>query len=397
MSLMAIPILFMTILGIWPAEFIERRLQKLCYRIYSVITFSFFTTFLMSLFSGCVDLVGNPSVLPERKNSCLTVTLAITLAVIKVVIFYKYRLPYVGHSVFKQEQKLVLGDAEEKKLYEEINKYAQHMYFALLSSAGCAVVFYIIGAFVSLNVLGYKNWNFDDKSFMLELYFPFEKNRHFIWIIIFNIFSAFFVFLVRSSGNVMYYSLVLFGKLQLQLLQLRVKKFKEQIRESDADFKLVVVKFVKDHDEVIRFIKNLRDCSKYPLLLEFLLNSFNVASLLLQIITSISVISFIDLCFLLLFLSFVFLEIYAISWTANEIKVQSLEIGDAICDGLWYEQEEHIKKLLVLIILRTQKPLHLTLGPFSPLTTDTIIWMLKASYSYFTVMKKIYDKNMEFQ
>ncbi|XP_066149205.1 odorant receptor 10-like [Euwallacea fornicatus] len=395
MGLMTIPIFFMRILGIWPVELMQQGLQRCCYRIYSVITLSFFAVFLVLLFIGCINLVGSPLVSPERINSSVAVILAATLAAIKIVIYCKYRLPYVGYSVFEQEQKLVLDDAEGEKLYKKINKYAQYIYFALMSGAGASAAFYIIGAFVSLNELGYNNWNLDDKAFMFELYLPFEKNSHLIGIVICNLFAAFLIYVSRISGNLMYYSLVLFGKFQLQLLQLRVRKFDEQVRKSDGDIKLVTVELVKDHQETIRFIKNLNDYSKYPLLLEFLLNSFNLATILFQISTSIFVVSYIDICFSFVFLCFICLEIYALAWTANEIKLQSLSIGDAICDGPWYEHEERIKKLLVFIILRTQKPLRLTLGPFSPLTMDTIIWMLKASYSYFALMKRTYDRNKQ--
>lgn len=69
---------------------------------------------------------------------------------------------------------------------------------------------------------------------------------------------------------------------------------------------------------------------------------------------------------------------------------KSLAISDAIYESPWYEQSEAAKKLLLIMLMRAQKPFTLTIGPFNPMTTETVLmvrkyfWMLSKNSKWIT-------------
>ncbi|XP_076255837.1 odorant receptor 10-like [Rhynchophorus ferrugineus] len=129
----------------------------------------------------------------------------------------------------------------------------------------------------------------------------------------------------------------------------------------------------------------MNESVKYVVLMEFLFNTFTVASVLFQLVT-IKVLS--KFLFAFLFNCMLVSQIFIFAWTANEVKEQSVSISNCIYESPWYETKKEVKTLLLIMLLRTQKPLVVTIGPFNPMTNETALMTLKAAYSYATVMMK---------
>ncbi|XP_030748219.1 odorant receptor 49b-like [Sitophilus oryzae] len=133
----------------------------------------------------------------------------------------------------------------------------------------------------------------------------------------------------------------------------------------------------------------MNESVKYVTLMEYLLNSFSVASVMFQLITIKSAVKFM---FAFLFICMLVCQIFIFAWTANEIKEQSIALSDYIYKSPWYNSSEEVKKLLAIMMIRAQKPLVVTLGPFSPMTSNTALTTIKAAYSYATVMLNGYKE-----
>ncbi|XP_030750615.1 odorant receptor Or2-like [Sitophilus oryzae] len=132
------------------------------------------------------------------------------------------------------------------------------------------------------------------------------------------------------------------------------------------------------------YVENLNTAIKYVILYEFLINSVNVASIAFQLIT---VSDYTKLIFAVIFFCLQVNQIFIIAITANEIQVQSVAVATNAYNSNWYEEyNKEIRQMMSMIILRAQKPAELTIGPFTPMTTDTAITVMKAAYSYVTLM-----------
>ncbi|XP_060532764.1 odorant receptor Or2-like [Cylas formicarius] len=210
--------------------------------------------------------------------------------------------------------------------------------------------------------LSYGGWD-EEKHFALLLI------AHDVWVVI-------SMFLIVSTKTIVF-SCVIFVPSILKRLRVKLGKLAESgLRD-----------LVREHQDVIGFVERLNNSLKYLVLLEYILNSLNVATVSVQFITydpkMLPAPAF--------YFSFLIAQIFILGWSANEIREQSLALSDALYDSLWYEQSETVRKVLLAMMVRAQKPLALTIGPFEPMTTQSAVTVIKASYSYVTVMMNSYE------
>ncbi|XP_076263887.1 odorant receptor 49b-like [Rhynchophorus ferrugineus] len=94
-----------------------------------------------------------------------------------------------------------------------------------------------------------------------------------------------------------------------------------------------------------------------------------------------------DLITMTIFFALLSLQIFVMAWNTNEIKIKSVGISDAIFESDWYLMDKEGQQLTHMVMMRSQRPLAITIGPFGPMTTQSAFLMLKAAYSYISIMK----------
>nr|QKN21365.1 odorant receptor [Bactrocera dorsalis] len=97
-----------------------------------------------------------------------------------------------------------------------------------------------------------------------------------------------------------------------------------------------------------------------------------------------------DLRLLLAALSFVSFTTYMLFITyyyANNLATESLEVANAAYDTPWYRGNLEMRKCVITMIARCQKPLQMTAGGIYPMTMETFQAILRVSYSYFSLLQ----------
>ncbi|ENN81885.1 hypothetical protein YQE_01732, partial [Dendroctonus ponderosae] len=125
----------------------------------------------------------------------------------------------------------------------------------------------------------------------------------------------------------------------------------------------------------ISFVGELNVLMKYLIFVECTVISIIIASVLFQLIfvpTSLAA-STLYIAVSCTVLS----QIFVLSWISNEIEVESLSISDALFESRWYEQTQKVKKIIIIIMMRSRKPLRIMIGPFYPLTIHTALNLKK--------------------
>ncbi|XP_060534070.1 odorant receptor 30a-like [Cylas formicarius] len=184
--------------------------------------------------------------------------------------------------------------------------------------------------------------------------------------------------LMFLASKVSVYTCILFASSVLKMIQIKFRKMGLGQEDTLAALKQLVV----EHQRIIALVDKLNGSIKYLILLEYLLNSLNVAAVSVQLITydkKMLLTPIFYLCFLLI-------QVFILGISSNEIKIQSLALSDAAYSTPWHDQSEAVKKILLTVIARTQIPLKLTIGPFRPMVIESAIAVCKASYSYVTLM-----------
>nr|AVH87259.1 odorant receptor 18 [Holotrichia parallela] len=77
-------------------------------------------------------------------------------------------------------------------------------------------------------------------------------------------------------------------------------------------------------------------------------------------------------------------------WFGNEITLSFRKIPDAMYNNNWIPGDKSFKGSMLLNTLRMNKPIHIMIGMVTPLNLNVLIYILRASYSYFAVIKSKY-------
>nr|WJJ63338.1 odorant receptor 38 [Pachyrhinus yasumatsui] len=113
----------------------------------------------------------------------------------------------------------------------------------------------------------------------------------------------------------------------------------------------ILINLVSQHQYFIEFTTYVNKCCKNIIMMEFVLTSIDVATGALNII-------------------------------------KSQAVADAAYESRWYLLNTKGKQLTQLIIQRAQqRPLTMTIGPFGPMTLESFVMIMKAAYSYVSIMK----------
>lgn len=142
---------------------------------------------------------------------------------------------------------------------------------------------------------------------------------------------------------------------------------------------------LKQDSPFSRFVKDINRCTRSIVLIDFVINSVNIASVATEILTlksSLKILMF-PMVHLVLILGYVIL----LGWFSNEIMVQNSAIGDTLYMTEWYNEDVRIQKMYVILLRQSQEPLTISIGHFAPMTLDTVLKTLQTAYSYMMLMQ----------
>nr|QXE93222.1 odorant receptor 42 [Eucryptorrhynchus scrobiculatus] len=168
---------------------------------------------------------------------------------------------------------------------------------------------------------------------------------------------------------------------------IRIRKvfISSSIKEQTVIFK--VKELIRQHQNIIKFATKLNDGIKNIIFIEYILASVNVAAALLHILT----LEFSgEMIFSIFHFLLLLVQIFILAFTAQEINTQSFNISNAVYESSWIDQSEAIKRMKLIMLMRAQKPLAISIGPFRPMNIEAALMTLKGAYSYTSLMIQKY-------
>ncbi|XP_076258066.1 odorant receptor 67c-like [Rhynchophorus ferrugineus] len=315
----------------------------------------------------------------RRISEAVAVLHAVLDAVVKIFIFYNKKIPDLFSIVKKIET-----DIWKSNDFSIKNHYRRQItYCRLLCSVVMTLVFATGTSFTVAGFVKLSRKEIDINSFMYYLWLPFDKAPYQTYLCVLYVILCYNSVIFIVCVKIVLITLIVFVKTHFQILQLKIKQL-----GSTQHCVPLIKSLIQEHLFLIRYSEKLNDSVKYILLLEYVLNSVNVASIIFQILT---IESLIDLLFPVVHSITITAEIFALAWTATELKEQSSMVSDAIYKSRWYNLERSTLRQLGIMMIRAQTPMVLTIGPFSPMTTNTAVAIMKAAYSYVMLVMNRYD------
>ncbi|XP_076255435.1 uncharacterized protein LOC143193239 [Rhynchophorus ferrugineus] len=374
--------------GTWSYHWTDNLILKKLYKYFFFFPLSVFAAFyiliIMELFR----------VLYERDNlEKLLLNLGIVLDASKITIrffvYFKNKVFDKVKDIMMDEQDIFQSQDPEVTDYylERAKSWRSTLILLYITTCLCAYGYMIVE--VSSNIIVNKRHKANNESveppFLYQIYFP-NPVENIMSLYCVNCFMVTFIILAVNVSFGLSTTCMVYGATQLEIFQIRLKRIHEIAQKSyNGDVALTLKMYVIKHQNLMAYITNLNECIRGATLGEFLISSINCASVVADItkVDKLGLDATYSGCYVILLI----LQIFTYASAANEIKIQSAAIADTIYESEWYHFDKSSLKMMNILQARAQKPLEMTIGPFSAMTNETAVMMMKACYSYVAFMK----------
>ncbi|KAL1506460.1 hypothetical protein ABEB36_005823 [Hypothenemus hampei] len=169
----------------------------------------------------------------------------------------------------------------------------------------------------------------------------------------------------------------------------------------DTKKNIKCLKFYSDEDRNKLTVKYLKECCDHYIEIEdFIKNSQNIFAAILFIQLGISIFAICNGGLMLINLDLVSLQSLSIicyimamllqlgiyCWFGNNVYFESLKVIHSCSLSHWYEESNGVKKMLLILMERTKRPLQFKALNFTTINANTFVAILKWSYSYFALL-----------
>ncbi|XP_060518573.1 odorant receptor 30a-like [Cylas formicarius] len=377
----------MILSGIWrlPLPTNNRALKKL-YMFYSLIVHIYLPIFLVSL---CIQVAKSSTSINDQKSSVkvfeqLSYMIGLVMITATAVLYQTKAVKEIIYYIINED--IALSQSKDN---EVLQSHSTQVRFCKQSNFGVAILMTWMG--ISMIFVNYwsrlqaEKYNREHNASIAKplpydlYYYKLDKAEHASMLLALNDITVIVLGLLAASTKMFFFSCIIFPASILKRLQIRLRKV---TMSEDVFFRLK--ECVLEHQRVMGFIGKLNDSVKYVIFLEYVVNALTIATVSVQLIAFDPK----QMTYSIPFFGIVFSQSFVVGWSANEIKIQSSALADAIYKSGWYEQNVLVQKMLLTMMMKAHRPLVLTIGPFGPMTTQSAVAIVKGSYSYITVMMK---------
>ncbi|KYN18449.1 Putative odorant receptor 92a [Trachymyrmex cornetzi] len=254
-----------------------------------------------------------------------------------------------------------------------------------LSSRICngLIILHTIGAFSYVIGILLADVDVTDRTvelpLMMKMEYPFviDTQRKYSLVLV----TQFVFVMVCSWGaglfNALFLTLTLHVGSQINILLCWLSKLESKDIENKHDsFVTVTTKIIRKHQKVINLSENVENLYTYIALLQFTSNIVMICSLAFLIVTAIgSPDSTEQILRSLLFYALTNLEAFIFCFAGEYLNNKSKAIGNAAYNSTWYDMKTKDSRVLLFIILRSQRQLKLTAGKMTVLSFEAY-WII---------------------
>ncbi|XP_060528952.1 odorant receptor 30a-like isoform X2 [Cylas formicarius] len=376
--------------GLWRLPLNQPTVVKKMYVLYSVYVHVVFTLFLLLIMIQFIILCTKNDLSKELSDQRFTVFsyfISTLTTQVKLLIFQSNNVWLIISYIMDEEKKLLaqvnLDILSYHRRQVSFERWINTVIFSLSAFLGLATV---VANGIQRHQIEKHNRFYNDslpKPTLFPLYYcNIDTEKHNTMLAISNTMWVIIIIVISTPTQGFYLACITFASSMLKALQIRLSKTDE---EKNLDETLEIL--IREHQRIIAFVKNLNETVKYLMMMDYLLNAVNIAGVVLILLEAADGI---EVASALFYAGRLVVIVFALGWTSNEIRIQSQALADAIYETPWWEQQNKIQKVLHIMIMRGQCPLAITIGPFDDMTIQSSLTIMKAAYSYGTIMSQNY-------
>uniref|UniRef100_A0A182RS70 Uncharacterized protein n=1 Tax=Anopheles funestus TaxID=62324 RepID=A0A182RS70_ANOFN len=158
------------------------------------------------------------------------------------------------------------------------------------------------------------------------------------------------------------------------------------LMELSSELTCVLEDCIKHHLLLLRFCQLLENCYHPYILLKL----FQILLLLcfLAFMATVESLSTMKLINVLEYFMLTMTELYLYCFLGHILMSQGLKVGDALWKSPWHLCGASYRRRMLIILMNAQRPVRLTGWKLYELNLETYYTVLKAAFSYYTIIKK---------
>ncbi|XP_320874.4 odorant receptor 56a isoform X1 [Anopheles gambiae] len=222
------------------------------------------------------------------------------------------------------------------------------------------------------------------------------KDKHFLEIYLIQLYIMYVGQLIVPSWHMFMVTLMIYGRTECSVLNHRLC-FLERYHTAgkddptapvnNAERRSLMIDCIKRQASLVSFTRELEQLTRAAVFLDFVVFSVLLCALLFEAsMTPSGVQVFIDVCYITTMTTILFLYY----WHANEIHACADRLSMSAYKSDWYRYDRGTNRMLQIFILYSNRPLKMH-AFFISMSLDTFLAILRASYSYFTILKQLTD------
>ncbi|XP_050080677.1 odorant receptor 56a-like [Anopheles maculipalpis] len=327
-------------------------------------------------------------------------TLLFTTTIFRIIFFYFHRARF--NSIIKVAHigiERILGDGwdDEKDIVTGNVRYLSRLAVVFWS---CALVTANMMCVYSLVL--YLMYEGPYPTPILRSWYPATdgKDNHFLEIYFIQLYIMYVGQLIVPSWHMFMVTLMIYGRTECSVLNHRLcfldryhkpgqntPKTSVPDRVDNEERRTLMIDCIKRQANLVAFTRELEQLTRAAVFLDFVVFSILLCALLFEAsMTTSGVQVFIDVCYITTMTAILFLYY----WHANEIHACADQLSMSAYKSDWYRYDRGTNRMLQIFILYSNRPLKMQ-AFFISMSLDTFLAILRASYSYFTILKQLTD------
>ncbi|XP_071569016.1 odorant receptor 13a-like [Temnothorax nylanderi] len=263
---------------------------------------------------------------------------------------------------------------------------------SLLSFNAIASAFYLLGDYVIRFIFLTKDYNATLRQLPMKIQFPFETQQSpmFECFVVSLFLHAMLQVWSMAILNGLIFALVLHLSGQVDIICQEFRNISRTTLLYGSSLSSFGV-LVERHNRIISFSENIEELFSFIALMQVVWNTLVICCLGFIIILSIhnetgvfalvkTVIAYFS----------IIMEVFFICFAGEYLGLKGNLIARATYETPWYNLPSNQSKIIIFILLRSQKRLAITAGKMMDMSFETFTSIMKASVSYISVLNAMY-------
>ncbi|XP_072383986.1 uncharacterized protein [Diabrotica undecimpunctata] len=376
--------------GKWHLRF-ENPCLNFLYSVYAISIY-YFSFMMVQLILVSIYMYRS---CPERIMELCCYYVQYTNVLIMGYLSKRPKMKQVLHYISdKEKEEFTKDDVEIYKKYAKINRNVISIIFCLTMSA--AIPWYIVVFKASFDEQVNPNCPIG-RGLCFQLWYPFNLYQSQYWLTKTADTLLFYImFFALTYTRVITVLFMVYVLGQIKIVQNRIKSVdstsEELMKEKRVDYDSAIFETVtecaRQYAEVQRLMRLVNKACKEFVLIAFFSNSMELALFLMQLLMAQNIVEAFQQT-VILFMTLT--QLFLFLWYANGIKVESGEVANIIYNETgWTNYNSKARKILLIVMMRSQRPLTCNSAFIGDMTIDTFKNMIKLCYSITTFFKTAY-------